>query len=697
MKFEFLGHGLFDEYGTTVGNYLHKSFKDENFDTFQCFVAFTTLSGLSVFIDELEKVKTRYKKIEFYLGIDDKGTSREALLELLNKNIETYIYYNPTIRTRAIYHPKLYIFRGANANRVILGSSNLTRPGLFNNIEASLAMDFVTGNFQGAKLLKQIEEYFASFFGKNNQNLRKLDTELIKYLTDRELILPEKRIYKEEEEKEKTNVTDDYGNDLFTAVEASSVDLEELDAVDSETENSDYRPRYIALTEHYFAMWPEIFQKFKEFKSKYNTVIVPRDFENPTLYSWYVKQKALYREERIPEEHLEKLIDVDFSFEDGHKIRFDKIWESYYEELKQYYQENGHSDVPRRKDSNDALYKVSNFVAMQRHFKKKGDQRMTEYRIKKLEEINFSWEVGPRNAGLTVKNDDQWLENLAKYSDFKKEYKREPKQKKNTDEYKLGKWRNDQAVYRKQGVLSKDRIELLEAEGIIWDLDEHDFNQKIQKLLNYKEQFGNFDVPLSYVIDGVSLGQFVYSVKKRGTKPENKEKLEKIGMSGVILRTEAQIEGNKRSHITIEWRRNFDLLKKLKEEGVNINEIGQDNLDYPKIGNWIFNQQKRYRHSKLSDEQENLLMQLNLRLSREDTKDVRWKVFYELLSEYKKQYGNCRVPKSFDKELNVWVGLQRRGYKRKTLIQERVNKLNELEFEWTVDTTAKVKSINFES
>ena len=692
MKFEFLGHGLFDEHDTTVGNYLHKSFQDKNFDTFQCFVAFTTLSGLSVFIDELEAVKERYRKIEFYLGVDDKGTSREALLELLNRNIDTYIYYNPTKRTRAIYHPKLYIFRGDKANRVILGSSNLTRPGLFNNIEASIAMDFVSGNFQGTKLLKQIEEYFASFFGKDNQNLQKLNTALIKYLTDRELILPEKRIFKDEEEKEKTNVTDEEGNDLFTAIEAPTVDLEELENVDSETELKEYLPRTIALTEHYFAMWTENFQKFKEFKSKYNTVIVPRDFENPTLYGWYVKQKALYREERIPEEHLEKLIEIGFSFGDGHQIRFDKIWEGYYQELKTYFIENSHSDVPRRKDRNDPFYRLSNFVAMQRHFKKKGDQRMTDYRIKKLEEINFSWEVGPRNAGLTVKHDDQWLETLAKYSDFKKKYKREPKQKRNTDEYKLGKWRNDQAVYRKQGILSQDRIELLEAEGIIWDLDEHDFNQKIQRLLKYKEEFGNFDVPLSYSIDGVSLGQFVYSVKKRGTKVENKEKLEKIGMTGVILRNEAQTTGNKRSHITTEWRQNFDQLNKLKESGVNINEIDQDNKEYPKIGNWIFNQQKRYRHSKLSEEQESLLEKLGLRLSREDTKEARWNIFYELLIEYKNQYGDCRVSKSFDKELNIWVGLQRRGYKRKTLLQERIDKLNELQFEWTVDTTTKEKN-----
>lgn len=688
MKFEFLGHGLFDEHDSTVGNYLHKSFQDKNFDTFQCFVAFTTLSGLSVFIDELEKVKSKYKKIEFYLGIDDKGTSKEALLELLNKEIETYIYYNPTKRTRAIYHPKLYIFRGNKANRIILGSSNLTRPGLFNNIEASLAMDFVTGNFQGTKLIKQIEHYFSSFFGKDNQNLKKLTPALIKYLTDKELILNEKRIFKEEEDRENNSVTDDEGNELFTAIEATYVDLEELENINSETEAKDYQSR-IALTEHYFAMWPEYYQKFKEFKFKYDTVIVPRDFENPALYGWYVKQKALYKEERIPEEHLEKLVAIGFFFGDGHKIRFDKIWENYFLELKQYFIENKHSDVPRRKDIKDPLYRLSNFVAMQRYFKKKEDQRMTEYRINKLESINFSWEMGPRNAGLTMKHDDQWLENLSKYSEFKKKYKREPKQKRNTEEYSIGKWRNDQAVYRKQGILSQERIELLESEKIIWDLDEYEFDQKIEKLLKYKKEFSDYDVPLSYNIDGVSLGQFVYSLKKRGTTLENKTKLESIGMMNAILRSEALQIGNKRSHITVEWRQNYEQLKKLKQNGIHINDITKENKEYQKLGNWIFNQQKRYRHSKLSSEQETLLEQLGLRLSKEDTVESRWNIFYELLCEYKNKYGDCRVPRTFDKQLYIWVGLQRRAIKRKTLTPEKKQKLDKIQFEWTILSTVK--------
>lgn len=683
MKFEFLGHGLFDDQDNTVGNYLHKSFQDKNFNSFQCFVAFTTLSGLSVFMDKLVYEKERYKTIEFYLGIDDKGTSREALTELLDKKIDTYIYHNPTRRTRAIYHPKLYIFRGEKANRIILGSSNLTRPGLSNNIEASFAMDFVTGNLQGTKLINQIEKYFASFFGKNHENLRKLDDELIKYLAEKELILSEKTIFKSEEEKEKSILIDELGTELFNAREAAYVDLEDLLNIESETNERKYRLRTVALTEYYFAKWSDNFEKFKQFKAKHKTVIVPNDFENPTLYGWYLKQKALYKENRIPEEHLIKLIEVDFHFGDGHKVRFDQIWENYYDELKKYFKAYGHSDVPRRKDRNDPFYRLSNFVASQRHFKKKSDSRMTEYRRLKLEELNFTWEVGPKNVGVTIKHDDQWLENLTRYSEFKKTHRREPKQTRNTDEYKIGKWRSDQAVFRKQGSLSQERIDLLEAEGIIWDLEEHEFNQKVELLAKFQEEFEHFNVPLNYVIDGISLGQFVYSLKKRGTKYENQTRLLNIGFTEAILRSDAQPTENKKNYITIEWSQNYEQLKELKVNGIKISEIERDSIQYPKLGKWIYNQQKRYRHSKLSEEQETMLNELGLKMSKEDTNETRWSVFYELLTEYKKEFGNCRVPRSFDSELYTWIWRQKGNRQKNILTKERLEKLNELQFEWS--------------
>ena len=692
MKIEFLGHGIFEEQDNTVGNYLHKSFKDKNFNTFKCFVAYTTLSGLSIFMDELEKVKHKYKKIEFYLGVDDKGTSREALLELLEKEIDTYIYYNPTKRTRAIYHPKLYIFNGEKANRILIGSSNLTRPGLFNNVETSLAIDFVSGNFQGEKLKRQIEEYFFNFLDKSNQNIKNLDSHLIKYLTENGLIIDEKRIYESEEEIEKSDIKDDEGNDLFTAIEASNIDLENLENIDSETEIKNYQSKII-LNDYYFSMWKINFERFKIFKDKFESVTIPKDYVNRSLYTWFLTQKVLYREERIPEEHLEKLLKSGFNFDSTNNIRFDIMWEESYSELKEYFLKHKNSDVPRKKDSKDPLYKLSNFVAMQRHYKKFNHNRMNEYKIKKLEEIDFSWELGFKKSSQILKDDEQWFKNLTIYSDFKKKYNREPKQKRNTDEYKIARWRNDQTVNRKRGLLSKDRIELLESENIIWDLEEHEFKIKLNKLLEYKKEFGNFNVPLSYKTDGIALGNFVYSLKNRGTRKEYKEILEKNGMDGIVLRSEVDNKDRKPRNLTLVWKNNYEKLKALKEKGENINQINQDYKEDKKFGDWVSSQKRRYTFDNLNEEQIQLLEKLGLKLSKENSTEEKWNLFYDLLCEYKTSNGNCRVTKSFDKELHTWTASQRRAKRINTITPEKILKLEKIGFEWELIFESKKKNV----
>lgn len=683
MKIEFLGHGIFEEQDNTVGNYLHKSFKDKNFDTFKCFVAYTTLSGLSIFIDELEKVKHIYKKIEFYLGVDDNGTSKEALEQLLDKEINTYIYYNPTKRTRAIYHPKLYIFNGEKANRILIGSSNLTKPGLFNNIETSLALDFVTGNFQGEKLKRQIEEYFFNFLDKSNLNLKKLDSNLLKYLSDSGLILEEKRIYETEENIEKTNIKDSEENELFTPIEAPYIDLENLDNLDIEIKNNDYQSK-INLNDYYFSMWEINFERFKSFKEKYNSLIIPKDYIIRSLYVWYLTQKVLYREERIPQEHFTKLIAIGFNFKSAHDIRFDNIWEESYSELKEYFIKHKDTDVPRKKDSKDPLYKLSNFVAMQRHYKKFDDNRMNEYKIKKLEEINFSWEIGYQKTSNVIKDDEQWFNNLTIYADFKKEHNREPKQKINTPEYKIARWRNDQAVNRKRGLLSKDRIELLESENIIWNLEEHEFKIKLDKLIEYKNQFGDFNVPLNYKTDNIQLGNFVYGLKNRGTKKEYKQKLEEIGMIDVILRSEVDKKDSMPRKLTLVWKTNYEKLKALKEKGENINQINHNYKDDEKFINWVLSQKKRYTFNNLNEEQIQLLKKVGLKLSKENSTEEKWNYYYELLCEFKIKNGHCRVTKSFDKELHTWSASQRKAKRIKTITTEKILKLEKIEFEWVL-------------
>jgi HKD family nuclease len=682
MKLQFLGHGLTDENDFTVGNYLRNSFKDPNYTSFECFVAYTTLSGLSIFIDELEEAKSRFSKIELYLGVDDKGTSKEALQELLKRKIDTYIYHNPTKRSRKIYHPKLYLFKGELTNRFLLGSSNLTRPGLFQNVEASLSIDFTNGDLQGMKLSKQIEDYFSSFFEKTHINLKKLDEELLSDLIRNNVVAGEKEIFSKEEYEEKGIVTNEEGDAIFTPEEANGFDIDELDTVESDIDkkNISKSKSNVALTEYYYTTWTPLFEKYKKFVENSNpkTIVVPDDYANPSLYNWYKNQKILYNEERIPEEHLDKLIAVNFPFgEDGAFFRWNRVWEERYSELKSFYEQYGHSSVAMSVNNTPELDSLASWVTMQCYFKKHNDKRMTKYRIKKLEELNFIWE---RGYGRGFKKDDNWLELLEKYSEFKKINKREPQQVLNPEEYSIARWRGDQVTARNRGKLSKERVELLESEGIIWDLDLEKFNLKLKSLLKYFDEFKNFEVPFNYPPDK-SLGTFVNSLRRRGTTSEFKKILEKYGMTGVILRSEA-VKSDKKSHITTEWSQNFKILQSLENKGVDLNKITKDYPDNPKLGYWLYNQKNRYRTNSLNDEQENLFLKTTLNLSKENPWEARWNTFYELLTEYFLEKGNCQVPPSYDEELSRWCGIQRRANRQNELSKERITKLNAINFEW---------------
>ncbi|MBK7336708.1 MAG: NgoFVII family restriction endonuclease [Saprospirales bacterium] len=107
----------------------------------QCFVAFVSTGGLKNIIEELIAFKENGGEIKLYLGVNLNVTSKEALEQLLENGIESYVVYSPN---NIIYHPKIYAFEGDETKRAIIGSSNLTESGLFQNIEASVCVDFST-------------------------------------------------------------------------------------------------------------------------------------------------------------------------------------------------------------------------------------------------------------------------------------------------------------------------------------------------------------------------------------------------------------------------------------------------------------------------------------------------------------------------------------------------------------------------
>lgn len=182
MNITFLGQGYEPESINSVGNHLLKLLKEYNFHTFYAISAFASLAGIKGLSEYFKKANINYNII---VGVDQEGTSKEALYEILALGINSYIFYQ---RESLIFHPKIYLFEGDTETKLILGSSNLTARGLFNNVESSLLIEFNNDDDEGIKLLSEIKNYYKGFFNLKDPNLFKITSEIIELFFSEGLI-----------------------------------------------------------------------------------------------------------------------------------------------------------------------------------------------------------------------------------------------------------------------------------------------------------------------------------------------------------------------------------------------------------------------------------------------------------------------------------------------------------------------------
>lgn len=200
MKVTFLGQGFNPITDGSVGNKLIEFFSENSYQTFTGISAFASeagVNGLSNCISSSHSFQT----INLIVGIDQMGTSKEALEEILNLEINSYIFYQSEA---PIFHPKIYLFEGDEKTSLIIGSSNLTARGLFNNIESSILIEFAKGDLDGDDLLSNIKRYYSTLFDFTDPNLFKITRNAIDSFVKLG-ILPPKRIWLERQGKKKAN------------------------------------------------------------------------------------------------------------------------------------------------------------------------------------------------------------------------------------------------------------------------------------------------------------------------------------------------------------------------------------------------------------------------------------------------------------------------------------------------------------
>jgi hypothetical protein len=111
--------------------------KDERFKRWRFIVAFAKTGPLLRLQSVIEARRANGLRIEAIFGVDQFGTSAQALSFALKYFDRVYI----TRESNLTFHPKIYAFDGPDAARLFIGSNNLTVGGTETNFEAAVCIE----------------------------------------------------------------------------------------------------------------------------------------------------------------------------------------------------------------------------------------------------------------------------------------------------------------------------------------------------------------------------------------------------------------------------------------------------------------------------------------------------------------------------------------------------------------------------
>lgn len=175
METIIIGQGYNIKENTSVGKELVEQFNTKRYKSFTCLVAFASYGGISAMTPYIETAKNEGVTIKVVLGVDQKGTSKEALEEVLSWGVDASIYHTKSIN---IFHPKVYLFENEDIFTMIVGSNNLTEMGLVKNVECSLLIKDIKSNpVHGA-----FYNYWKSILDGKDINLYPITQDLIEKL-----------------------------------------------------------------------------------------------------------------------------------------------------------------------------------------------------------------------------------------------------------------------------------------------------------------------------------------------------------------------------------------------------------------------------------------------------------------------------------------------------------------------------------
>ena len=269
--------------------------------------------------------------------------------------------------------------------------------------------------------------------------------------------------------------------------------------------------------------------------------------------------------------------------------------------------------------------------------------RLTAEQAAKLEKLGIRW-----NHRLEA----AWEKGFASAQKYRTEHGDllVPVRYRDKNDFALGEW----IVYNRQrylgGNLTQNRIERLEAIGMVWSTSNDLWEQNYAAATQYYLEHGDLEVPIKYETpSGFGLGVWLGAQRaahKAGELPQEQvERLDALGMDWT--------NRNDRK-----WMSLYDVAAAYYHEYGNLNVPSEYvTPDGVLLGKWVARQRYAYLNpdrssARVTPERKALLDKLGMVWEKYDP----WQERYDLALAYKTEHGDLEIPSVYKTADGVWLG-----------------------------------------
>ena len=325
-------------------------------------------------------------------------------------------------------------------------------------------------------------------------------------------------------------------------------------------------------------------------------------------------------------------------------------WDKRYGELIAYKEKHGHCDVPNRWKENPRL---ASWCNNQRQLHR--TRKLSSDRIKRLEELGFVWNV----------LEASWEEMFSALTAYKEKHGDCNASILGSDR-KLGVWVTVQRKVKKDNKLTADRVKRLELMGFDWDPLNTQWQEMFRRLLAFKTEAGDCNVPQGYKDKALAYWVNVQRQSKERDQyePNRAKQLDAVGFDWNPNNTR--------------WEQQFQRVVEYKNEQGNLNIPAT--ISSMSLETWIKEQRRANYKGRLEPHRFQRLDALGFEWNPVNTY---WEEMFRQLVTYKRDHGNCSVPITHPNgEFARWVSQQRTSKKQNKLDPDREKRLEELGFVW---------------